>query len=80
MEILRNGYFRCGVGAIVGSVAAPKIVSLLSWAGLPPATGPANDIEYYSIVGIIAGMTAVALAAAFGGGPPGTPTIPAVTK
>lgn len=68
MSLLRNRYVRCAIGAIVAVYAAPKINNLLNWTipELTPGDGVLNELEYASIVGIVAGMTSVALAAAFG--------------
>lgn len=69
MNILRNRYVRVAISAIVGSYMAPKIQHLTNWAMVPelgPVDGWLNDVEYYSVVGIVAGMSAVILGAAFG--------------
>lgn len=79
MNILRNRYVRAGISAVVAQVAARKIPKLFDWAlgpELTPVDGVISDIEYYSVMGIVAGMTAVVLAAAFGA-PEGGDTPPA---
>lgn len=72
--LLRNRYVRCFVAAGVGALAAPKVEKLLNWAipELTPADSIINDVEFGSIIGILAGITAVVLSAAFGV-PEGTP-------
>lgn len=68
MNILRNRYVRVFLSAGVASIFAPKVSNLLNWTipELTPQDGLLNDIEYASILGVLAGMTAIALAAAFG--------------
>lgn len=66
--LLRNRYVRCFVAAGVGALVAPKVEKLLNWAvpELTPAEGIINDIEFGSIIAVLAGVTAVLLSAAFG--------------
>lgn len=79
MSILRNRYFRCFVAAGAAGLMAGPVSKLLDWT-VPELTmtdGLLNDIETGSILGVLAGITAVALAAAFGPPEGGESPIPA---
>lgn len=68
MNILRNRYVRCFLSAGIASAVAPKVTSLLNWTvpELKPSDGIINDLEYGSILFVVAGSVAVLLGAAFG--------------
>lgn len=68
MNILRNRYVRVFLAAGLGATFAPKVSKLLDWTvpELSAADGLLNDLEFGTIVGVLAGVTAVALSAAFG--------------
>lgn len=75
--ILRNRYVRCFIASGIASLTAAKVSKLLDWTipELTPTDGLLNDVEYASILGVIAGIGAVLLGAAFGA-PDGSPVVP----
>lgn len=71
---LRNRYVRCFIASGIAGVTAAKVSKILDWTipELTPTDGVLNTVEFASIMGVIAGIGAVLLGAAFGP-PDGSP-------